>query len=117
MSIYDNPFKALDERLSNIENVLIDLSIKSKPTSTPEPTERWFNLNELCEYLPDKPTKATVYGWVSAKKIPHHKGGKKLRFLKSEIDRFLKQGKKQTIAEIEQDVEKLLTPKKAKNGY
>ncbi|MBK7223176.1 MAG: helix-turn-helix domain-containing protein [Saprospiraceae bacterium] len=45
-------------------------------------------------YHPDKPTKATVYSWVSAVQIPVHKGGKKLRFLKSEIDTWLKQGKK-----------------------
>jgi site-specific DNA-methyltransferase (adenine-specific) len=46
--------------------------------------------DELCEYMPDRPTKATVYGWVHANKVPVHKGGKKLRFLKSEIDNWMK---------------------------
>jgi len=64
----------------------------------PEP-DRWFDLNELCQYHPDKPTKPTVYGWVNAGTIPVHKGGKKLRFLKSEIDNWLKQGRKKTLAE------------------
>jgi excisionase family DNA binding protein len=62
-------------------------------------TEQWFDVVGTCNYLPDKPKIATVYGWVSAGKIPVHKGGKKLRFLKSEIDEWLKQGKKMTIAE------------------
>jgi excisionase family DNA binding protein len=59
-----------------------------------EPTDRWFNVNELCNYLPDRPAKQTIYGKVSNNEIPHYKDTKKLRFLKSEIDEWLKQGKK-----------------------
>ena len=62
-------------------------------------TEQWFDLVELCNYHPDKPKPATVYGWVFAGKIPVNKGGKKLRFLKSEIDEWLKQGRKMTVVE------------------
>jgi hypothetical protein len=63
----------------------------------------WFDINQLRLYLPDKPAKATLYAYVSANTIPHHKGPKKLRFLKSEIDAWLKQGKNKTIAEIQND--------------
>lgn len=84
-------------------------------------TDRWFDLTELCIYHPDKPQKPTVYGWVNAKSIPVHKGGKKLRFLKSEIDTWLKQGKKKTLAETESDISKetdahLMTLLKKKGG-
>jgi len=48
-----------------------------------------MNMQELCEYIPDRPSRATVYGWVNTKSIPVHKGGKKLRFLKSEIDKWM----------------------------
>ena len=61
--------------------------------------DKWFNLKELCEYIPDRPSKPTVYGWVNSSKIPVHKGGKKLRFLKSEIDAWLKEGTKKMLAE------------------
>jgi excisionase family DNA binding protein len=71
----------------------------------PAETERWFDLNELCTYIPDKPSKPTVYGWVNAGSIPVHKGGKKLRFLKSEIDSWLKQGRRKTLAEITSEAE------------
>lgn len=74
--------------------------------------DRWFDLNELCTYHPDKPTKATVYGWVNAGTIPVHKGGKKLRFLKSEIDSWLMQGKKKTLAETASEAEHYLNRKK-----
>lgn len=77
-------------------------------------TDCWFDLNELCKYHPDKPSKATVYGWVNANTIPVHKGGKKLRFLKSEIDNWLKQGRKKTNAEIASEADNYL---KRKGGY
>ena len=75
-------------------------------------TDRWFDLTELCIYHPDKPQKPTVYGWVNAKSIPVHKGGKKLRFLKSEIDIWLKQGKKKTFEEIDNETEQYFKTKK-----
>lgn len=62
--------------------------------------DRWFNINELCEYIPDKPAKQTVYGWVSHHAIPYHKKGKKLQFLKSEIDQWLKSDQRKTAAEL-----------------
>ncbi len=95
---------------------LIENSIKkvlsSQQAEQPTETERWFDLNELCIYHPDKPSKPTVYGWVNAGTIPVHKGGKKLRFLKSEIDIFLKQGRKKTLAETATEAEKYLKTKK-----
>jgi excisionase family DNA binding protein len=96
----NNPFELIELRLNNIETLLLDIKHKPKDHSEqPSETDRWFDLTELCNYHPDKPTKATVYGWVNARTIPVHKGGKKLRFLKSEIDSWLMQGKKNTYAE------------------
>lgn len=95
---------------------LIESSLQKILTSKarePQPeTNQWFDLSELCEYHPDKPSKPTVYGWISQNKIPHHKGAKKLRFLKSEIDTWLKQGRKQTLAEIQQETDNYLSQKK-----
>ena len=69
-------------------------------------SEKWFDIDELCNYLPDKPKKATIYGYVRLKTIPYHKGGKKLRFLKSEIDAWLKLGRRKTVIEIEGEAKK-----------
>ena len=73
-----------------------------KEITTQQKTEpvQWFNLVELCEYHPDKSTFHTVYKWVHTGNIPHHKTGKKLRFLKSEIDQWLLSGKQKTTTEI-----------------
>lgn len=52
--------------------------------------DRWFSVQEVSDYLPEYPAVQTLYTWTSAKRIPYHKEGKRLRFLKSEIDTWLK---------------------------
>lgn len=91
-------FSQLINEVSEIKRLLIEQSNKQ-----PIEADHWFDLNELCQYHPDKPSKPTVYGWVNAGIIPVHKGGKKLRFLKSEIDNWLRQGRKRTLAEIDSE--------------
>jgi excisionase family DNA binding protein len=65
-----------------------------------ESADRWFNLQELCDYLPDRPAKQTVYGWIGQHTIPYHKKGKKLQFLKSEIDQWLLADQHQTLVQV-----------------
>lgn len=81
-------------KLENIERLLTD-----QAGQTSQESDCWLSLTELCEYLPDKPVKPTVYGWVHNKLIPYNKQGKSLYFLKSEIDQWLKLGRKKTYAE------------------
>jgi excisionase family DNA binding protein len=96
----------LYNKLSSIEKLLLE-----KSNEHPSEPDRWFDLNELCIYHPDKPSKPTVYGWVNAGIIPVHKGGKKLRFLKSEIDSWLMQGRKKTLAETASEAVQYLAKK------
>ena len=99
-------------------NSLIQNAVRKAISETPkveQPTEtdRWFDLKELCQYHPDKPSKPTVYGWVHNGLIPHHKGGKKLRFLKSEIDNWIKQGRRKTLAETAIEAAQYVQSKKS----
>lgn len=96
----------ISDRLARIETLLT----QRKPRT--EPKNKWFDLPELCDYLPSKPAKQTVYQWVNERKIPHHKTGKKLRFLKSEIDTWLLAGKRKTVSEIESEAATYLATKK-----
>jgi excisionase family DNA binding protein len=73
-----------------IENSVNKVLSQLKELKNEETPDRWMDLNELCNYIPDRPSKATVYGWVNVGTIPVHKGGKKLRFLKSEIDNWMR---------------------------
>lgn len=97
---------------SLIQNAVRKVISEAPRAEQPTEADRWFDLNELCIYHPDKPSKPTVYGWVNAGTIPVHKGGKKLRFLKSEIDNWLRQGRKKTLAETASEAESYLLTKK-----
>jgi predicted DNA-binding transcriptional regulator AlpA len=99
-------FTELTHEVGEIKKLLLE-----KGNEQPTETDRWFDLIELCNYLPDKPAKATAYGWVHAGAIPCHKGAKKLRFLKSEIDQWLKTGKRKTVSELATEAEAYLKKK------
>lgn len=79
------------------------------PTNQPE---QWLDLNELIKYDPEKRTKPTWYSKISKGEVPYHKRGKKVYFLKSEIDNWLKSGKQKSKEEIEQEAENYLSNKK-----
>ena len=82
----------------------------------PEKKDQWFNLLEFCAYHPDKPKPPTVYGWLSGKNkkddLPVHKDGKKLRFLKSEVDAWLLKGKRKNQFEINRVVDNAISSHK-----
>ena len=90
---------------------LLEATLKKIFNEGPElkpDSDHWFNLQELIEYLPSKPCRATVYGWTQAKKIPYHKKGKSLAFKKSEVDEWLSSGRIKTRAEIENEANKYM---------
>lgn len=55
-----------------------------------------LTIEELQEYLPDKPKKSTIYVWTCEKRVPYIKKGKKLFFDKSKIDTWDKNGRPHT---------------------
>ena len=88
MSSVWNNVREAEEAIEKIEDSLLMRNLQAK---------EWLNIKELCEYLPDKPAIATVYGWVGHKQIPFRKSGKKLRFLRSEIDKWLLNGNEEKV--------------------
>ena len=69
-------------------------------TSAPRLAE-WMSIKELCAYFHTRPAAQTVYSWTSAHMIPFHKKGKRIMFLKSEIDKWLISEQLKSIREIE----------------
>ena len=70
----NNPFEVIDQRLSNIENLLLDIKHPERP---PEPTDR-CQLKEACEIT--GLSKAAIYKLTHDKGIPHAKFGSRLIF-------------------------------------
>lgn len=108
ISFNDVP-KAVAHLINKVEKIEALLVTKQ---SQAQETNQWLNLDDLCKYHPDRPAKPTVYAWVGQRLIPYHKKGKKLMFLKNEIDDWLKQGRRKTAAEIQTEAEQYVYGKK-----
>lgn len=70
-----------------------------------EKEETWFTVAELRAYLPTHPVEHTIYCWTSNREIPFHKRGKRIMFLKSEIDDWLQENKSKSRTEIRREAE------------
>lgn len=70
-----------------------------------EKEETWFTVAELRAYLPTHPVEHTIYCWTSNREIPFHKRGKRIMFLKSEIDGWLQENKSKSRTEILREAE------------
>lgn len=108
ISFNDMP-QALAYLIGKVERLeaLLGATKQEQPES-----DKWFNLQELCDYLPDKPARQTVYGWIGQKFIPYHKKGKKLQFLKSEIDAWLIRDKYKSVVELQADATAFIARKR-----
>jgi len=96
----------LDEK---VEKIISAISQKNKEP----PSDQWFDLNGLIQYLPSHPKPQTIYEWVHKGIIPYHKSPdtKMLSFLKSEIDNWMKIGRRKTQSEKDDIVKKYLNKK------
>lgn len=83
----------LMKEVKEIKRLLNDL----KEGSSNKQVSEWMTLDQLVQYDPEKRKKSTWYKMVSESKVPHHKRGKRLLFLRSEIDQWLLNGRVNTM--------------------
>ncbi|NDV57087.1 helix-turn-helix domain-containing protein [Bacteroides sp. 519] len=113
----DIKFEDLPRAISWMMNKLTELSqkidgMRNQHVTPTQESDKWLNLQDLCAYLPNHPAEQTVYGWTSTMKIPFHKNGKHIRFLKSEIDAWLLGDKNKSDKELNEDVKQYILSKK-----
>ena len=63
--------------------------------------EGLLNIQEASQFL--KLSVSTIYGKVSRNEIPYMKKGKRLYFSTDELMEYLREGRKKTISEIEEE--------------
>ncbi len=100
----NNPFEALEQRLSRVENLLIDLKNQPKQESA-ESSEKLLSVKEAAEFLRLQPP--TIYAKVHRGELPFMKESKRVYFLKSDLLKFIKDNRKGTNSEKEQALEQL----------
>ena len=88
---------SLEKKVDLLVGLLQDLN-NSKGNGPDE----WMDVEGLMAYHPDKPARKTIYDWVTLRRVPYHKDGKRLRFLRSEIDAWLAGGYHKTEDEMQE---------------
>ena len=76
-------YEIIDKRLSNIENILLDLK---HPEFPPEPSDR-CQLKDACEIT--GLSKAAIYKLTSQRKLPHAKFGSRLIFSRRQLTNWV----------------------------
>ena len=92
----ENPFEIILQKLENIEKVLEEL--KNKQTENSSDKLDILSTSDVADYI--KLTVSSVYGLVHHNKIPHCKKGKKLYFIKSDIDKWILEGSDKTTPDL-----------------
>jgi excisionase family DNA binding protein len=105
----NNPFETLDARLSNIENLLLDLKHSNHGYLSTE-VEELLTVQQAADFL--SLSVQTIYGAIHRKQLPFMKRAKRCYFLKKDLIDYLKAGRKKTSAEIESEAEKFINDRK-----
>ncbi len=87
------------EILNLISDQVAEKILQNLNLSNSSHEDVFMNIDETAKLI--DLSRPTVYGLVHKNKIPYHKKGKRLYFLKSEILAWLKSGKHQTKSEME----------------
>lgn len=92
----ENPFEIILQKLENIEKVLEELK-NEKNQNTSDKLE-FLSTSDVADYI--KLTVPSVYGLVHQNRIPYCKKGKKLYFIKSDIDKWILDGSNKTTSDL-----------------
>jgi excisionase family DNA binding protein len=106
----NNPFEVIEARLSSIENLILNLKHQPQKVEPIQQPERFLTIQEASEFL--SLSVPTIYSKVSKGELPVMKRSKRLYFSNSELLEYLKEGRKKTSSEIQQEVDLYLSNNK-----
>ncbi len=107
----NNPFESIESRLSNIENLILDIKHLPKNISSEfHEDNNPKNIDDIVKLTGYK--KKTIYGYCQNNTIPYHKKNGRIFFFKSEIIDWIQSGNRKTINEIEAETDEFFASKK-----
>lgn len=88
-----NPFEIIASRLSNIEELLLDIKHGELTTTPPPPTDgkKYITAKEAAEFMGIK--QQTLY--QNIEQVPHIKRHGKLHFVKADLVAYMEEGRKE----------------------
>ena len=95
----------LTKEVSELKRLLIEKQYRT--TTQPEQPEQLLTIQEAAQFL--NLTVPTIYSKVSKGELPVMKRSKRLYFSSTELMEYLKEGRKKSNAEIEQEAEAYLS--------
>ena len=105
---FDQLPKAVNQLCEKLD--IIERLLRANKSQQPnEVTEQLLTVEEAAEFL--KLAVPTIYSKVSKRELPVMKRGKRLYFSSTELMAYLKEGQKQSYAQIDAEADKLLNSK------
>ena len=99
MRVIDLTLEELIEAMTIAMTKVIDEKFASKVLQKDNENDiHYLTINEAAEYI--SLSLPTIYGMTSRKEIPHIKKGKRLYFIKKDLNEFLENGRNKTKYEI-----------------
>lgn len=96
-------FEKLPEAVAEL-NSKVDRLLESVVNARPQvQAERYLSVEETADFL--NLSVPTIYSKVSKRELPYMKRGKRLYFLREDIEAYLKGGRIKTVKEIESEVD------------
>ena len=99
----NNPFEVIEARLDSIENLILDLKHQPKQVEPTEHPDQLLTIQQAAEFL--NLTVPTIYSKVSKRDLPVMKRSKRLYFSRTQLMEYVKEGRKKSNAEIEQETD------------
>lgn len=115
---FPNYHQILIDRISDLEELLFRL-LEQQPSKRKEDTEEkeLLNLEQAAEFL--SVSRSTIYSFVSQKKIPHMKKGKRLYFSKVTLREWIEESSYIPLSQEQkhhQTLQQFLGPRRKKLG-
>ncbi len=101
-----NPFEVIETRLSNIENLILDLKHKPQTVDTSEQEDEFLTIQQAAKLL--HLSVPTMYGKTHRNELPFMKRGKRVLFSKKQLIEYIEQGRNFTNDELREHAHEFL---------
>ena len=101
-----------DNKILSAKLDAINKKIASSVANSSKDEDQRMDVTEVQKYIPGHPAVQTIYGWTSNNLIPYHKVGKRIYFVKSELDAWLSQEQHKSQDDLRREAEEYVNKKR-----
>ncbi|MBR4130686.1 MAG: helix-turn-helix domain-containing protein [Bacteroidaceae bacterium] len=101
-----------DNKILSAKLDAINKKIASSVANSSKDEDQRMDVTEVQKYIPGHPAVQTIYGWTSNSLIPYHKVGKRIYFVKSELDAWLSQEQHKSQDDLRREAEEYVNKKR-----